>query len=163
MKKLQEKLDFLLNKYSVENSVKLKDNKTVIIDGKEVPTLSHRNERRFIELKNIVNNGTLVGVNVMRVARIVEAGKDIHEELYREFDICQFVLQRKIKSVTVMENGNVLNAIATTEDGVVCTIGYTWCCFGERKFAHATNFVSTIIDEYIFHGFVIVFPKVNRD
>ena len=121
MNKLQEKLDFLLDKYSVESKAVLKDGKTVIIDGKDIPTLSHRSERRFIELKNIVNNGTLVGISVMRVARIVEAGKDIYEELYREFDICQFVLQRKIKTVTVMENGNVLNAIATTEDGVVCT------------------------------------------
>lgn len=122
MKKLQEKLDFLLEKYSVESKAVLKDCKTVLIDGKEIPILSHRSERRFIELKNIVNNGTLVGISVMRVARIVEEGKDIYDELYREFDICQYVLQRKLKSVTVMENGNVLNAIATTEDGVVCTI-----------------------------------------
>ena len=93
-----------------------------MIDGKEIPILSHRSERRFVELKNIVTNGTLVGISVMRVARIVEAEKDIYEELYREFDICQYILQRKIKSVTVMENDNVLNAIATTEDGIVCTI-----------------------------------------
>ena len=122
MKNLQEKLDFLLEKYSVDKKAVLKDAKTVVIDGKEIPILSHRSERRFVELKNIVNNGTLVGVSVMRVARIVESGKDLYEELYREFDICQYVLQRKIKTVTVMENGNVLNAIATTEDGVVCTI-----------------------------------------
>lgn len=122
MKEIQEKLEFLLEKYSVDVKPELKDEKTVIIDGKEIPTLSHRSERRFIELKNIVTGGTLVGISVMRVARIVEAGKDIYEELYREFDICQYVLQRKIKSVTVMENTNVLNAIATTEDGVVCTI-----------------------------------------
>ena len=122
MKMLQEKLDFLLEKYSADSKAILKDCKTVVIDGKAIPTLSHRSERRFIELKNIVNNGTLVGISVMRVARIVESGKDIYEELYREFDICQYVLQRKIKSVTVMENGNVLNAIATTEEGVVCTI-----------------------------------------
>ncbi|MDD6309031.1 MAG: hypothetical protein PUB07_06775 [Clostridia bacterium] len=122
MNKLQEKLDFLLEKYSVESKAILKNSKYVMIDGKEIPILSHRSERRFVELKNIVNNGTLVGISVMRVARIVEAEKDIYEELYREFDICQYILQRKIKSVTVMENDNVLNAIATTEDGIVCTI-----------------------------------------
>ncbi len=122
MKKLQEKLDFLLEKYSVEKKAVLKDTKTVVIDGKEIPILSHRSERRFVELKNIVNNGTLVGVSVMRVARIVESGKDVFEAFYRELDLCQFILQRKIKSITVMENGNVMNAIATTEDGVVCTI-----------------------------------------
>lgn len=122
MNKLQEKLDFLIDKYSVKSKAVLKDNKYVVIDGKEIPLLSHRQERRFTELKNTVNNGTLVGISVMRVARIVEKGTDIYEELYREFDLCEYILQRKIKSVMVMENGNVLNAIATTEDGVVCTL-----------------------------------------
>lgn len=122
MSKLQEKLDFLLGKYSVDVKAVLKDEKTVVIDGMELPILSHRNERRFIELKNIINNGTLVGISVMRVARIIEKGSDIYEALYRELDLCQFVLQRKIKSIMVMQNDNVLNAIATAEDDIVCTI-----------------------------------------
>lgn len=122
MNKLQEKLDFLIEKYSVDAKAELKSDSEVIVDGKNIPLLPHRYERRFIELKNIANNGTLVGISVMRVARIVEKDKDIYDELYREFDICQYVLNRKIKSVTVMQNDNVLNAIATTEDGIVCTI-----------------------------------------
>ena len=122
MSKLQEKLDFLLDKYSVDVKAVLKDAKTVVIDGKELPILAHRSERRFIELKNVVNNGTLVGVSVMRVARIIEKGSDLYEALYRELDLCQYILQRKIKSIMVMENDNVMNAIVTTEDGVVCTI-----------------------------------------
>ena len=100
----------------------MKDGKTVVIGGMELPILSHRSERRFVELKNIVNNGTLVGVSVMRVARIIEKGSDIYEALYRELDLVQYILQRSIKSIMVMENDNVMNAIATTEDGVVCTI-----------------------------------------
>ena len=122
MSRLQEKLDFLLEKYSVDVKAVLKDDKTVVIEGEELPILSHRSERRFIELKNIVNNGTLIGISVMRVARIIEKGSDIYEALYRELDLCQFVLQRKIKSIMVMENDNVLNAIATAEDDIVCTI-----------------------------------------
>lgn len=121
MNKLQERLDFLLDKYSVETKAELKDDRTVVIDGKDVPFLSALYERRFIELKNIVNNGTLVGISVMRIARTVAKGADIYDELYREFGICQYVLNRKIASVAVMENENVLNAIARTEDGVVCT------------------------------------------
>lgn len=121
MNKLQEKLDFLLDKYSVETKAELKDDRTVVIDGKDVPFLSALYERRFLELKNIVNNGTLVGISVMRIARTVAKGADIYDELYREFGICQYVLNRKIASVAVMENENVLNAIARTEDGVVCT------------------------------------------
>ena len=122
MNRLQEKLDFLLKKYSVDTKAFLKDGKTVVVDGMELPLLSHRSERRFVELKNIVNNGTLVGVSVMRVARIIEKGSDIYEALYRELDLVQYILQRSIKSIMVMENDNVMNAIATTEDGVVCTI-----------------------------------------
>lgn len=122
MNRLQEKLDFLLEKYSVDTKAVLKDGKTVVIGGMELPILSHRSERRFVELKNIVNNGTLVGVSVMRVARIIEKGSDIYEALYRELDLIQYILQRSIKSIMVMENDNVMNAIATTEDGVVCTI-----------------------------------------
>lgn len=122
MNKLQAKLNFLLEKYSVNAKAVLKNDKTIVIDGMELPLFSHRSERRFIELKNIVNNGTLVGISVMRVARIIAKGLDIYEALYRELDICQYVLQRKIRSIMVMENGNVLNAIATTEEGIVCTI-----------------------------------------
>ncbi len=122
MKILQEKLDFLLDKYSVETKTTLKDCKTAVIGGTDTPLLSHRLERRFIELKNIVNGGTLVGISVMRVARIVEKGSDIFAELYRELDICQYVLQKNIKSIMVMQNENVMNVIATTEDGIVCTI-----------------------------------------
>lgn len=128
MKKLQEKLDFLLDKYSVSRKAELKSGKSVVIDGKELPILPHRSERRFIELKNIVNNGTLVGISVMRAARIVGRGSDIYDALYRELDLCQFILQRKIRSIAVMRNDNTLNAIATTDerdnkdDKIVCTI-----------------------------------------
>ena len=122
MKILQKNLDFLLEKYSVASKAVLKNEKTVEIDGVQLPILAHRSERRFIELKNMVQGGTLGGISVMRTARIIEKKADIFEALYRELDICQYILGRKIKQITVMENGNVLNAIATAEDDIVCTI-----------------------------------------
>lgn len=122
MKNLQKKLEFLLSKYSVETKAVLKGCKIAIIEGVETPILPHRLERRFIELKNIVQGGTLQGISVMRVARIVEKGTDIFAELYRELDICQFVLGRKIVGITAMQNDNTLNIIATAEDSIVCTI-----------------------------------------
>lgn len=121
MNKLQEHLDFLLDKYSVETPVTLDCGK-ITANGETLPLPAHRGERRFIELKNIVTGGTLCGISVMRTARITNRGADIYAELYREFDICEFVLGRKIKSVTIMENDCVLNAVADAEDGVVCTI-----------------------------------------
>lgn len=122
MELLQSKLEFLLDKYSVAKKAVLKDCSTVVIDGKELPLMAYKSERRFLELKNMAANGTLTGISVMRVARIVEKGSDIYAALGRELDICQYVLGRKIKSVMAMENDIVLNAIATTEDGVVCTL-----------------------------------------
>lgn len=122
MNRLQEKLDFLLEKYSVKDRPVLKSNKEFTIDDNTYPILSYRTERKFTELRNIVNNGTLEEISVMRSARIVGKGADIYEELYREIDICRFVLQREIKSVMAFENDNVLNAILSTDDGVVCTI-----------------------------------------
>ena len=44
-------------------------------------------------------------------ARIIEKGSDIYEALYRELDICRYVLGRKLVSIMVMQNDNVLNAI----------------------------------------------------
>ena len=118
---MQAKLDFLLEKYGVKKKAVLEEN-SVVIDSTRLPLLPWRNERRFIELKNIVTGGTLVGISVMRTARIVPKTNDIYRELYRELDICQFILQRKIRSIMVMHNDNVLNAIAAAEDKTVCTI-----------------------------------------
>ncbi len=122
MKELQNKLDFLLEKYAIEKKAVLKDRKTVIINGEELPLFAHRYERRIIELEKLTNDGTLFGISVMRTARIVERGSDVFDELYRELDICQYVLRRKIKTITVMQNESVLNTIAVTDDGIVCTI-----------------------------------------
>ncbi|MGN1122433.1 MAG: hypothetical protein ACI4RV_08705 [Eubacteriales bacterium] len=122
MNALQEKLDFLIDKYAVDAKAVLTGTGSVEIDGKAVPLLPHRSERRFTELKNIVNNGTLVGVSVLRTARIVEKGTDLYEVLYRELDLCQWILQDSIRSVMAVENDSVINVIAVTEKGIVCTI-----------------------------------------
>lgn len=122
MEKLQNGLQFLLDKYSVDAKAVLKDRNTVVIDGVEAPILSYKNERRFIELKNIVQGGTLVGLSVMRVASTQNKGTNVFDQLARELGICQFVLGRKIKTITAMQNGEMLNVIAAAEGGVVCTL-----------------------------------------
>ncbi len=117
---LQQKLNALLEKYSLERQAILKEN-TVCIDGTDYPLLPERSERRFLELKNIANDGTLKNISVMRISRIVAKDNNIFDELYREYDICQYVLDENIKTVTAMQNGNTLNVIAKTESGIVCT------------------------------------------
>ena len=49
MNALQEKLDFLLDKYAVAKKALLSDDgKTVTVDGNEYPILSWRSERRLV-------------------------------------------------------------------------------------------------------------------
>ena len=104
MKVLQEKLEFLLDKYDVATKAVLKDKNTVVVDGKEIPLLAHRCERRFIELKNIAHNGTLTNISVLRSARLVKKGACLNAELYRELDIAAFVLDEKIVSIFTIDN-----------------------------------------------------------
>ena len=159
MKDLQAKIDFLLDKYSVETKATLKDCKTVLIEGQEIPLLSHRLERRFIELKNVVQGGTLAGVSVMRVARIVPKSNDIFDELYREFDICQYVLGRKIIGITAVQNDNTLNVIATAEGGIVCTIEIS----ATLPFSEAPKDKHEIISQHGIACDVVVDTQLKQD
>lgn len=122
MKVYQEKLNFLLNKYQVEKKVILKNYTCAEMDGKEIPLLSHRSERRFIELKKLVQDETVKGVSAFRISDITNKGVDLNKLLYKELDLCMWILDSKIVSVCTMENGNVQNTIARTKSGVVCTI-----------------------------------------
>lgn len=122
MKKLNEGLSYLLDKYMIEADAKIIDENTVSVNGKEIPVFPHRFERRFSELKNIVTGGTLCGISVMRTMVIEKKSADIYSVLRKEADICRYVLQRDINSVMVFENGNVLNAVLEADDGVICTI-----------------------------------------
>ncbi len=122
MEVLQEKLDFLLRKYAVDTSVTLTGREWATAQGHTLPLLSHRHERRFTELRGLVHNGTLEGVSVMRVSRILPRGTDLYDALYRELDICRFILGREIHTVMAMDAPGVLNVMATADDGVVCTL-----------------------------------------
>lgn len=118
---MQKKLDFLLGKYDVGKKALLQEY-SVVIDNTEIPLLPWRCERRFVELKNIVNNGTLVGVSTFRVCRIDTRGSDINMLLYREFDICQYIIGSKISEIMTFKNDNTANVLAKLENNVICTI-----------------------------------------
>ena len=96
IKNLQEKLDFLLDKYSVDTSAKLISAETAEIGGKTVPLLPWRNERRFTELKNLTVDGTINGISVMRTLRIVPKTENLEKNIARELDLCEYILSDKI-------------------------------------------------------------------
>lgn len=120
--KINQALKTLCEKYSVSTDAVINEDNTVRFNGKTVPLMPWRSERRFTELKNIANNGTLVGISVFRTARIIGKDSDIYKALYRELDLCQYILNRKIKTIMAVENDSALNVIAAAEDKIICTI-----------------------------------------
>lgn len=123
MNKLQKGLDFLLGKYTEDIKATIKENGTVEIEGREILLLPWRHERRFIELKNLVSTGTVSGISAIRACRIDKKGTDILSMIYREIDLCQWILGSKVSSINYFANGSsAVNLIAKLESGVVCTI-----------------------------------------
>lgn len=120
--KINQALKTLCEKYSVSTDAVINEDNTVRFNGKTVPLMPWRSERKFTELKNIANNGTLVGISVFRTARIIRKDSDIYKALYRELDLCQYILNRKIKTIMAVENDSALNVIAAAEDKIICTI-----------------------------------------
>ena len=86
---MQKELEFLLKKYSVGKEAVLNGTTAVIVNGKAYPLLPWRGERRFIELRNLIREGAIHGISVMRTLRIVKKGSDLYKELYRELDLLQ--------------------------------------------------------------------------
>lgn len=124
MKDINHGLNYLLEKYHVAGSGKISgEGLALTANGREIPLLPWRNERRFIELKNLVNDGTLQGISVMRSCRIDKTGTPIKKLLYRELDLCQWILgSRAAEIFTVTNGGKTANIIVKLDSGIVCTI-----------------------------------------
>ncbi len=118
---LQKYLDLLVEKYDLPRGAAL-SGKTLAVGGKTVPLLPWRSERRFIELKNLVHDGTLEGVSAVRISHIAPKGTSLDEMLYKELDVCRWVLDDEIKEIATFRNGATSNTVAETKSGVICTI-----------------------------------------
>ncbi len=123
MEKLQKGLTFLLEKYAPGKSAVLKSREAVELDGVEIPLLPWRCQRRFTELRDLVRQGRLEDVSVIRVSHIAHRSTPVSAILRRELDICAFLLDSPAKVEYKAWGGDtVCNMVATLENGVVCTI-----------------------------------------
>ncbi len=120
--RLQEKLNFLLEKYNVGKKAEIIGRDYVDIEGEKVFLLPWRQERRFTELKNMVFDGTLEGISVIRVCRIEERSTDLKSMIYRELDLLEWLVDDEISEIMTFKNGNTANIIAKLECGIVCTV-----------------------------------------
>ena len=120
---MQKGLDLLLNKYSVEKTAELsKDGKSVKIGGETIPLLPWENERRFIEMRNLVLNGRFGNMCTYRIGHTTKKGTDLFELLAREIGILEFTVNSTAKEIFAIASKNAMNCIVETENGCVCTI-----------------------------------------
>lgn len=118
---LQEALEKLLKKYSVPAKVSFTTDGNILCNGEKRILLPWRHERRFIEFRNLVNEGYLKGLSTVRVCHIGAEGRDLFDLLYREADICEWITGSRICEIFAIRNDRALNAIAKTDTASVFT------------------------------------------
>jgi len=120
---MQKGLNYLLQKYSVNSEVTLSEcGKATVIDGKSYPVLPWESERRFVELRKLVDSGRLGQLCTYRIAHNSKVGTDIYELLYRELGILVYTVNSKVKEIFAIAGKNTINCIAETENGCVATL-----------------------------------------
>lgn len=120
---LNEKLNMLLEKYDVPVRAEMKGVEAVVIEGKEIPLLPHRFERRFTELRKMLHDGTVAGISAIRCGNVAPSDVPLTSLIGRELDLCRFLTGHEIVGLTAfIRDGRAATLIAETDDGVVCPI-----------------------------------------
>ena len=129
-------LQMLLKKYGVAAGTKAKialcGESGALVPGdsfaaKDLPAgaaalLPWRVERRFVELKNLVDNKTVEKVSTLRFASM-RAGANLAELLYREFDLCEWIGGSRIVSLFASFNApHAANVIVKLDSGVAASV-----------------------------------------
>lgn len=88
------------------------------------PLLPWQEERRFVELRQIVQQGTIEHVRMWRSRWLVPADTlTLPQAIYREVGVCQWVLDASAISVFATIRGtSAANVILRLENGVTCGI-----------------------------------------
>ncbi len=119
---LQKKLDFLLDKYAVLNKATISsDNRSVEINGKSYALLPWRFERRFIELKKIVDT-TVGNISHFKTMSINPKANKLRDIIKRELDTAEYISGLKITEIFEAKNGDTASVICMTDSGAVFTM-----------------------------------------
>lgn len=89
-----------------------------------LPLLPWRSERRFAELKRMVDERTVESVSMCRFSCMTDGQTmDLPAVLYREFDLAEWLTGSPIVAVTAsIEAGRWANVIVRLASGVVCGV-----------------------------------------
>lgn len=128
--RMNESLQWLRDKYAVAGdgeivrSPKCSSGASGMLQlsgGGIVRLLPWRGERRFVELKKMVDGGTLEGVSTLRFAYF-SADRSLRQLLYRELDLCAYLGESDVRSIYATVNGGTANALVRLFDGKSCSL-----------------------------------------
>ena len=124
-KLMNEKLAFLRDKYGCPAGKIVSAGRGCeleLADGARVPLLPWRVERRFVELKKIVDGGTLEDVSTFRFAHFT-AGGDQVETAVKELDLAAYLAASPIARIFAVRNGDaVVNILARFGNGMSASV-----------------------------------------
>lgn len=117
-------LDYLCDKYQVAQSGKISDGGYLEFENKEIKLLPWRGERRFVELKNLIENNTLEDVSTFRFACLVPVGtKSLDELIYQELDLCEWLGASPVARLfAVFSDNDAVNIIVKLQNGISCSV-----------------------------------------
>jgi hypothetical protein len=137
---MEKALSGLLEKYNVRETRDLqlsssRDSKGLILlpgwswintslEENQIPLLTWRLKRKFLELKKIVEDATIENVCMLRFSCMGNSNDwDWKSLLYREMDLCEFIGDGKIISVqAVISDGQTGNVILRLDNNIICSV-----------------------------------------
>ena len=90
-------------------------------NGTTATLLPWRPERRFVELKKLIDGKTLEDVSTLRFASM-SAEQSLEKLLYRELDLCEYLGESPIVSAFAVTGGKTANVIVKLADGKSCSV-----------------------------------------
>ena len=90
----------------------------------QIPLLTWRVKRKFIELKKIVEDATIENVCMLRFSSMGNSDEwDWNSLLYRELDLCEFIGNGKIVSLqAVISDSRTGNVILKLDNDILCSV-----------------------------------------
>ena len=148
-------LTMLLEKYDItapkEYGILVDHLPSLKVENEQIPLLPWRQDRRMKELKKMLFNGQAGEPCVYRATHIVENSKKLEDEIKRELDLCEWIMESPAVTIYMVENKRAANIIVKLENGVVCTleVAVTLDCGEADINRHEINTRRGVITDYV--------------
>lgn len=98
--------------------------KHALLEENQVPLLTWRLKRKFLELRKIIEDSTIENVCMLRFCSMGSMDDwDINSLLYRELDLCEFIGGGRIASLqAVINEGRAGNVILRLDNDILCSV-----------------------------------------